>query len=73
MCLRSSIDRFAIPCIYEIEGITTMPVSRVFSELALIVEADWKRYLDVVALLAWSAETPYGSSLGNAAHSAVRP
>ncbi|KAF9699398.1 hypothetical protein EKO04_002670 [Ascochyta lentis] len=26
MCLRSSIDRFAIPCIYEIEGITTMPV-----------------------------------------------
>ncbi|KAH6638449.1 hypothetical protein C7974DRAFT_308474 [Boeremia exigua] len=26
MCLPSSIDRFAIPCIYEIEGITTMPV-----------------------------------------------
>lgn len=26
MCLRSSIDRFAIPCIYEVEGIITMPV-----------------------------------------------
>jgi hypothetical protein len=26
MCLRCSIDRFAIPCIYEVEGITTMPV-----------------------------------------------
>ena len=28
MCLRSSIDRFAIPCMYEIEGIITMPVRR---------------------------------------------
>lgn len=28
MCLRSSIHRFAIPCMYEIEGIITMPVRR---------------------------------------------
>ncbi|OSS49820.1 hypothetical protein B5807_06068 [Epicoccum nigrum] len=26
MCLRSSFDKFAIPSIYDVEGITTMPV-----------------------------------------------
>lgn len=71
MCLRSSIDRFAIPCIYEIEGITTMPVCWI--QYVYIANVTYRyRFLVAAALLASSVETPYGSSPANAAHSAVR-
>lgn len=73
MCLRSSIDRFAIPCIYEVEGITTMPVCCHFKiqPRSVVNRTDCYRYLVVAALPAWSVETPYGSFPANAAHSVV--
>jgi hypothetical protein len=73
MCLRSSIDRFAIPCIYEVEGITTMPVCHLLSpEINRCYRTNSNRYLVVVAPPVWSAETLFGSSPANAAHSAAR-
>ena len=71
MCLRSSIDRFAIPCIYEIEGITTMPVCCPFvvQSRSLDTRTDCDRYLVVAAPPVWSVEIQYGSSPANAAHS----
>ena len=73
MCLRSSIDRFAIPCIYEVEGITTMPVYHLPNlEVNTGQKTNSNRFPVVVAPPVWSAEILSGSSLANAAHSAAR-
>lgn len=69
MCLRSSFERFAIPCMYEIEGIITMPVSilSVTQYWSSNSCTDWHRYLVVAAPPAWSVETLFGSFPANAA------
>ena len=73
MCLRSSIDKFAFPCIYEAEGITTMPVCYLLSiKVNQSCRTNGDRYLVVVAPPVWSAETLSGSFPANAAHSAAR-
>lgn len=73
MCLRSSIDRFAFPCIYEVEGITTMPVCRSLKSGPIYVrKTDSHRYLVVVVPPVWNVETPSGSFPASAAHSVAR-
>ncbi|KAF3001795.1 hypothetical protein E8E13_002141 [Curvularia kusanoi] len=73
MCLRSSFDRFAIPTIYDDEGITTMPVCLLLDPIHWRVQrTDGFRFLDAVVPPAWSVGTLFGSFPANAAHSVAR-
>ena len=37
MCLHIAIDKIAVPCMFDAEGITTMPVSALFWAISLVV------------------------------------
>jgi hypothetical protein len=61
MCLRSSFDKFAIPSIYDVEGITTMPVCP-FQKLSHrhVQQTDGCRFLVAAVLPVWNVGTRYG-------------
>jgi hypothetical protein len=61
MCQHAPIDKVAVPCMFDAEGILTMPVSSPPSGLAVFDEfADSPRYLDAVAPHALSVVTLCG-------------
>lgn len=61
MCLRSSFDKFAIPSIYDVEGITTMPVCppQKLSHRH-VQQTDGPRSLVAAVPPVWNAGTRYG-------------
>lgn len=61
MCLRSSFDKFAIPSIYDVEGITTMPVCppQKLSHRH-VQQTDGPRFPVAAVPPVWNAGTRYG-------------